>query len=263
VADAATLFDVTLEIDGEDVYGLDGTPEDGEACNADRTEVGTEELASCADLREPEHAEALFVAGGEDDPYNLDPNGNGIPCDGGAVVDPEPVPSDLPPDLAVDREPADPIEAPTECDVIVENGRAFVYTDCADGTVQAGFQPFEGFDDFAARAQNGFGAFDDVATETEPVTTVETQQTLPSTEQATMPATEPVTRGTGQNRATGEPRVVEGAQKSRNPKATAKAKQKAKERKAKLKAKKLKRAKERKAKQARLERLRQSRQQAD
>lgn len=251
VEDAATLYDATIATDDEDVYDLDGTPEDDVACNADQTSIGTEALASCADLRLAEHAEALFVAGGADDPYGLDPNGNGIPCDGGAIVDPEPVPSDLPPVAVADPEPVDTVEAPTDCDVIVENGRAFVFTDCADGTVRAGFQPFEGFDAFAAGAQNGFGAFDDVAGETDSATTVEVQQSLP--------ATEPATSSTTQQPATGEPRVVEGAQKVRNPKATARAKQKAKA----LKAKKLKRAKERKAKQAQLKRLRESRRLAD
>lgn len=222
------------------------------------------------------------------DPSGDDAGGDAAPAVDDTAEEPldiEPVPSDLPPVLdqtapvaVADPEPVAPIEAPADCDVIVENGRAFVYTDCADGTVQAGFQPFAGFDDFAARAQNGFGAFDDVAVATEPVTTVETQLPPLVTEPATVPVTAPLTApstatgGTSQERAAGGPQVVEGAQSARSTKATAKAKPKAKERKAKLKvqerkaklkAKKLKRAKERKAKQARLERLRQSRRQAD
>ena len=204
------------------------------------------------------------------DPSGDDAGGDAAPPVDDTAEEPldiEPVPSDLPPEPVAgpepvaDPEPAAPTDTPSECDVIVENGRAFVYTDCADGTVQAGFQPFEGFDDFAARAQNGFGAFDDRAGESVPVTTIETKQSLPATEtvteQATESATVPATGSTGQERATGGPRVIEGAQEARSSRATARAKKKAR-----AKAK-LKRAQERKAKQARLERLRQSRRLAD
>lgn len=115
-------------------------------------------------------------------------------------------------------------------DVQVQAGRAYVNTDCADSTVEAGFLPFEGFDDFAARAQNGFGIF--AETSSQP-TTVEVQQALPATGSS---------GGTSQESTTTEPRVIEGAQKV----SKAKAKQKRK------KAKKSKRIKERKLQRERL-----------
>ena len=233
-ADAQILFDTTIELDGEDVYELDGTPEDDEACNGEQTELNTEPLASCANLRLPEHAEALYVAGGPNDPYNLDPNGNDIPCDSEEAaeepleetpLDPEPIPSDLPTDLPAEPDPAE-AEAPDDCDVAVRAGRAYVFTDCADGSVQAGFEPFEGFDGFAERAQNGFGAFDD--TDDAGTTSVDvTQEAVPVNG-----STGGTTSGES---ASGETRLAEGEQQARGGKAKQakkKARQAAKKRKA-------------------------------
>lgn len=81
-----------------------------------------------------------------------------------APLDPTPVPSDLPPTAASPSQPrAAALPDAEGCDVNVRAGRAYVITDCADGTVDAGFTDFAGFDDFAASAENGFGAFDDTS----------------------------------------------------------------------------------------------------
>lgn len=203
----------------------------------------TEEATAALEL----FPEELTDLDRDDDGLACDPSGDDSGEDSAPVADEpldiEPVPSDLPPAAVADPVPVDTVAAPAECDVIVENGRAFVYTDCADGTVRAGFQPFEGFDAFAARAQNGFGAFDDVASASDSATMVEVQQSLP--------ATGPASGSASQESVPTEPRVVEGTRQVRDPKAT-----KAKQAKA-LKAKKLKRAKERKAERDRLKRWRQ------
>lgn len=223
---AQAVYQETIDNDGRDIYRLDGDQNDL-ACDSDSADVGTGERASCLNFRLQTHAQALYDIAGNDDPYNLDSNGNGTACeianfsDGGGdedlpdedladdltddepldePLDPDEIPSDLPPSFSVDPDPvtADPPDA-EGCDVTVQAGRAYVNTDCDDGTVDAGFLPFEGFDDFAVRAENGFGAFDDTSSFTAPsvqaqqsaapaprdveqsaeLTTVEAQQTAP------------------------------------------------------------------------------------
>lgn len=296
-ADAQAVYDAAFETDGSDIYGLDDGPEPNDlACDGERTELGTEDLASCANFRLQVHAQALFDIAGDDDPYNLDANGNGDACDlanfsGGGdddVVDDdlgdedlagdepldepldiEPIPSDLPPSFSAAPEPTVADRPDAEgCDVDVQAGRAYVLTDCDDGTVDAGFLPFEGFDDFAERAQNGFGAFDDTSAFAAPA--VETRQSaapVVEPEQAAAPAAVeaeqalPVpSNGNERPAANSDPRVTESEQPARSAKSKTKqnakserrvkarqAKKRAEVKLAKQKQLKLKRAKQRRA----------------
>ncbi len=278
-ADAQAVYDAAFESDGSDIYGLDEGPEpNGRACDGERTELGTEDLASCANFRQQSHAQALFEAGGADDPYNLDPNGNGDACDLANVgdggddaadddlsddepldepLDTEPIPSDLPPTFSGDPQPTADLPDAEGCDVDIQAGRAYVITDCDDGTVQAGHLPFEGFDDFAERAQNGFGAFDDTSSFAAPA--VETQQSAAPADIETQQALPDSASDSELPAANNDTRVTESEQPARQEasktKQTRTAKQRAKARLAKKRAN----AKRAKQKQLKLKRAKQRR----
>ena len=180
--------------DTSDPYGLDGPVgpnndtrgEPGVACETE-SDLGTESRATCQNFRETRHAQALLDAAGRNDPYDLDPDRNGVACDGGG---------------GGDLETLDGVPPSTRGTTVVVSTGAIDTGESLEARLEARFAALEAeFAEFEARAANGFGRFPDsedeatvggqgttvvVSTSQQPVTVA--QRTSPDDDRPTLRA---------------------------------------------------------------------------
>jgi hypothetical protein len=175
---AQAVFVAAGGLQGNDPYQLDLTGERGAAC--DGANLGSAPPATCQNFRAPEDAQALLAATAPNDPYGLDPDHDGVACDGGPITRPDPLASPPPsdPPATPQRGASSPkaTATPTTTAAALPTVAAIAPTPAAgtrvitiaaplgtgqtlDDQLNARFAALEAqFAAFAQRAQNGFGA---------------------------------------------------------------------------------------------------------